>query len=99
MANRPPRLASGRLRNFLCGQVPSRSFARPQYQLSRTVGRLQILSGATAKPAADATLLADSLHKSSGDVVPALSYFELAQLRFGRELLRYGVALGNRWTV
>lgn len=56
-------------------------------------------AGATAKAAADATLLADSLRKAGSDVVQALSSFERAQLRYGRELLRYGMAVGSRWAV
>jgi len=54
-------------------------------------------AGATAKAAADSMLLAGVMQQSGGDVKQALSAFQSAQLRYGRELHQYGVALGNRW--
>ena len=54
-------------------------------------------AGATAKAATDATLLADILDMAKGDFKEALTSFQSAQLRYGRELHQYGVALGNRW--
>lgn len=54
-------------------------------------------AGATAKAAADATLLADMLLAETGTIDEALRAFQLAQIRYGEEVYRYGVALGNRW--
>ena len=54
-------------------------------------------AGATAKAASDSMLLAEALARSGGDVIRALSDFQSAQLRYGHELHRYGVALGDRW--
>jgi len=54
-------------------------------------------AGATAKAARDATLLADTLRDAKGDIKQGLLSFQSAQLRYGRELHQYGVALGNRW--
>jgi len=42
-------------------------------------------------------LLAEALARSGGDVSRALSDFQSAQVRYGHELDRYGVALGDRW--
>jgi len=54
-------------------------------------------AGATAKAASDSMLLAEALARSGGDVIRALSDFQSAQVRYGHELDRYGVALGDRW--
>jgi 2-polyprenyl-6-methoxyphenol hydroxylase-like FAD-dependent oxidoreductase len=54
-------------------------------------------AGATAKAAGDAMSLADYLRKSPDDVSAALAGFESAQLQYGDELSRYGVALGTGW--
>jgi 2-polyprenyl-6-methoxyphenol hydroxylase-like FAD-dependent oxidoreductase len=54
-------------------------------------------AGATAKAARDAMSLADCLRKSPDDVSAALAAFQSAQLRYGEDLYRYGVALGSGW--
>jgi 2-polyprenyl-6-methoxyphenol hydroxylase-like FAD-dependent oxidoreductase len=54
-------------------------------------------AGATAKAARDAMSLADYLRESPDDVCGALAGFQSAQLRYGKELYRHGVALGSGW--
>lgn len=54
-------------------------------------------AGATAKAAREAMLLADLLQQAGGDVKQALPAFQTEQLRYGHELHKYGVTLGNRW--
>jgi 2-polyprenyl-6-methoxyphenol hydroxylase-like FAD-dependent oxidoreductase len=54
-------------------------------------------AGAAAKAARDATVLADALKRARGNVDAGLASFEASQLEYGRELVRYGVALGRRW--
>jgi 2-polyprenyl-6-methoxyphenol hydroxylase-like FAD-dependent oxidoreductase len=54
-------------------------------------------AGATAKAASDAILLSEVLEQSGGNVKEALAVFQSAQLRYGLELHRYGVTLGDRW--
>ncbi|MEM8951925.1 MAG: FAD-dependent monooxygenase [Pseudomonadota bacterium] len=54
-------------------------------------------AGATAKAARDAAMLATALSRSSEDVDAGLKSFETMQLDYGRDLVRYGVALGQRW--
>jgi 2-polyprenyl-6-methoxyphenol hydroxylase-like FAD-dependent oxidoreductase len=52
-------------------------------------------AGGTAKAARDAAALAAELRRT--DVDAALAGYERAQLEYGRDLTRYGVALGERW--
>lgn len=52
-------------------------------------------AGGTAKAARDASALASALRRA--DVDAALAGYERAQLEYGRDLTRYGVALGERW--
>ncbi len=54
-------------------------------------------AGATAKAATDATLLADVLQESEGNIEEGLRSFQSAQLRYGNQIYQYGVSLGNRW--
>lgn len=52
-------------------------------------------AGGTAKAARDAAVLAAELRRA--DLDAALTGYERAQLEYGRDLTRYGVALGERW--
>ena len=54
-------------------------------------------AGATAKAARDAVTLARALKRAAGNVDAGLSSFEEMQIEFGRGLVDYGVALGQRW--
>ena len=54
-------------------------------------------AGATAKAARDATVLATALKRARQNVDAGLRSFEDTQLEYGRDLVRYGVALGQRW--
>jgi 2-polyprenyl-6-methoxyphenol hydroxylase-like FAD-dependent oxidoreductase len=54
-------------------------------------------AGATAKAAREATLLAAALRRAPRDIGAALGSFEGMQLAHGRDLTRYGIALGQRW--
>lgn len=56
-------------------------------------------AGATAKAATDATLLASSLIGATGDLDDGLRSFQAAQIEYGGQMHRYGVALGNRWAM
>ena len=52
---------------------------------------------AAAKAARDATVLAMALKRARQNVDAALGSFEEMQLEYGRDMVEYGVALGNRW--
>ena len=54
-------------------------------------------AGATAKAARDATVLATALKRARQNVDAGLRSFEDTQLEYGRDLVGYGVALGQRW--
>ena len=54
-------------------------------------------AGATAKAASDSMLLAEALVQARGNVPQALQAFESAQIYYGIQMHRYGVALGDRW--
>lgn len=54
-------------------------------------------AAAAAKAAGEAAGLADAIRSRRADVDAALANWQQGQLRSGRELTRYGVALGNRW--
>jgi 2-polyprenyl-6-methoxyphenol hydroxylase-like FAD-dependent oxidoreductase len=54
-------------------------------------------AGAAAKAARDATVLATALERARQNVDGGLRSFEEMQLEYGRDLTRYGVALGQRW--
>jgi 2-polyprenyl-6-methoxyphenol hydroxylase-like FAD-dependent oxidoreductase len=54
-------------------------------------------AGAAAKAARDATVLATALKRTGQDVDAGLRSFEDMQLEYGRDLVGYGVALGQRW--
>lgn len=54
-------------------------------------------AGATAKAASDSMLLAEALVQAQGNVPVGLQAFQSAQIQFGMQMHRYGVALGNRW--
>jgi len=54
-------------------------------------------AGATAKAASDSMFLAEALVQAQGSVPQALQAFESAQIHYGIQMHRYGVALGNRW--
>jgi hypothetical protein len=54
-------------------------------------------AGATAKAARDATVLATALKRAGQNVDAGLRSFEDTQLEYGRDLVGYGVALGQRW--
>jgi len=54
-------------------------------------------AAAAAKAAGEAAGLADAIRRRPADVDAALANWQQAQLRSGRELTRYGVALGDRW--
>jgi 2-polyprenyl-6-methoxyphenol hydroxylase-like FAD-dependent oxidoreductase len=54
-------------------------------------------AGATAKAARDATVLATALKRARQNVDAGLRSFENTQLEYGRDLVGYGVALGQRW--
>ena len=54
-------------------------------------------AGAAAKAARDATALATALKRARQNVDAGLGSFEKMQLEYGRDLVRYGVALGQRW--
>jgi 2-polyprenyl-6-methoxyphenol hydroxylase-like FAD-dependent oxidoreductase len=54
-------------------------------------------AGAAAKAARDSMLLAEALVQAQGNVRQALEAFESAQINYGIQIHRYGVALGNRW--
>ena len=54
-------------------------------------------AGATAKAARDATVLATALKRARQNVDAGLRSFEDTQLEYGRDLVGYGMALGQRW--
>jgi 2-polyprenyl-6-methoxyphenol hydroxylase-like FAD-dependent oxidoreductase len=54
-------------------------------------------AGATAKAASDSLFLVEALVQALGSVPQALQAFESAQIHYGIQMHRYGVALGNRW--
>ena len=54
-------------------------------------------AGATAKAASDSFFLVEALVQAQGSVPQALLAFESAQIPYGIQMHRYGVALGNRW--
>jgi 2-polyprenyl-6-methoxyphenol hydroxylase-like FAD-dependent oxidoreductase len=54
-------------------------------------------AGATAKAAHDAATLARALKWAGRNVDAGLSSFEETQIGFGRKLVDYGVAIGQRW--
>jgi 2-polyprenyl-6-methoxyphenol hydroxylase-like FAD-dependent oxidoreductase len=54
-------------------------------------------AGATAKAASDSMFLAEALVQAQGRVPQALHAFESAQMDYGIQMHRYGVALGPRW--
>jgi len=54
-------------------------------------------AGATAKAARDAAVLATALKRAGRNIDAGLSSFQDMQLEYGRDITRYGVALGNRW--
>ena len=54
-------------------------------------------AGAAAKAARDATVLATALKRARQNVDAGLASFEEMQLEYGRGLVSYGVALGQRW--
>lgn len=57
-------------------------------------------AAAAAKAAGDATRLANAIARAGHHGIDgALASWEREQLRIGGELLRYGVALGDRWAV
>lgn len=53
-------------------------------------------AGATAKAASDSVFLAEAIVQAQGRVPQAFQAFELAQIDYGTQMHRYGVALG-RW--
>jgi 2-polyprenyl-6-methoxyphenol hydroxylase-like FAD-dependent oxidoreductase len=55
-------------------------------------------AGAAAKAARDATVLATALKRARQNIDAGLHGFEQMQLEYGRGLVSYGVALGQRWT-
>ena len=55
-------------------------------------------AGAVAKAAHDASALGRSLVRAKPDVDAGLSAAEGLQLEYGRDVTRYGIALGRRWT-
>jgi 2-polyprenyl-6-methoxyphenol hydroxylase-like FAD-dependent oxidoreductase len=54
-------------------------------------------AGAAAKAARDASVLAMALKRAGQNVDAGLGSFEDMQLEYGREMVEYGIALGNRW--
>src|SRR6195256_5053904 len=54
-------------------------------------------AGATAKAARDAAVLASALKRARQSVDAGLASFEQMQLEYGNEMIRYGIALGERW--
>lgn len=54
-------------------------------------------AAAAAKAARDARVLATSLQRARGNIDAGLASAEALQLEEGRGLVRYGVALGERW--
>src|ERR1700737_3665679 len=54
-------------------------------------------AGATAKAARDATVLATALKRARQNVDAGFRSFGDTQLEYGRDLVGYGVALGQRW--
>lgn len=54
-------------------------------------------AGAVAKAAFDARMLAAGLSCASQDIDAGLRIVEAAQLEYGHDLVRYGIALGQRW--
>ena len=54
-------------------------------------------AGATAKAARDASVLASALKRARQNVDAGLASFEQMQLEYGNEMIRYGIALGERW--
>ena len=54
-------------------------------------------AGAAAKAARDASVLAMALKRAGQNVDAGLGSFEEMQLEYGREMVEYGIALGNRW--
>jgi 2-polyprenyl-6-methoxyphenol hydroxylase-like FAD-dependent oxidoreductase len=54
-------------------------------------------AGATAKAARDASVLASALKRARQNVDAGLASFEQMQLGYGNEMIRYGIALGERW--
>lgn len=56
-------------------------------------------AGAAAKAARDAMVLAAALERARQNVDEGLHNFEDTQLEYGRDLVSYGVALGQRWAL
>lgn len=54
-------------------------------------------AGATAKAARDASVLASALKRARQNVDAGLASFEQMQLEYGNKMIRYGIALGERW--
>lgn len=54
-------------------------------------------AGGAAKAARDALAIAQALADGPADIDAALAAFERQQIAYGRELLRYGVQLGQQW--
>lgn len=54
-------------------------------------------AGGAAKAARDALTLAQTLAAGAADIDAALARFERQQMDYGRELLRYGIQLGQQW--
>lgn len=54
-------------------------------------------AGATAKAARDAGALASALRRARQNVDAGLDGFQDSQLEYGRSMVDYGVALGERW--
>lgn len=54
-------------------------------------------AGGAAKAARDALAIARALANESVDIDVALASFEREQLAYGRDLMRYGIQLGQQW--
>ena len=54
-------------------------------------------AGGAAKAARDAQAIADTLSAARSNIDAGLRDFERQQLRYGRDLLAYGIDLGRRW--
>jgi len=54
-------------------------------------------AGAAAKAAHDASVLARSLGFARSDIDASLKVAERLQISYGKDLTRYGIALGQRW--
>jgi 2-polyprenyl-6-methoxyphenol hydroxylase-like FAD-dependent oxidoreductase len=54
-------------------------------------------AGGAAKAARDALAIAQALADRPSNVDAALASFESQQIAYGRDLLRYGIQLGQEW--